>query len=509
MNKRGLVSFGVVCVIVLSGYFLTLNRRVHRYDLRFDKVSTGEVTAYVTATGTLSADTSVSVGTQVSGIVTNLYADFNSVVKAGQVIAKLDTTFLYQAVKDAEASLDGARAQYVNSERTYELQKRLQEKGLAPEAAFDSALVAYQSDGAALKQAEVALHEARINLGYATIRAPIDGIVVDRPINIGQTVAASYSSPTFFTIANDLSKMQVQATIDETDIGKVNVGQQVTLTVDAYDNERWTGLVSQIRLDPQSIQNVVNYIVIIDVNNDRLRLMPGMTANVKILIANARNAMKVSNMALRFEPPADIVDTTGIGLLKNQRTHKGVDTGFADARVANTDSVPGNTASSSQFTHRDAGNRLGARSSVQASAGQGRTRSDSMETVLDGRMIGRKSESDVSKLPPYVVLPDKPAYRITSSPGPSRATTQNSSSASLREYQKSMYNPSTDFGTGRVWILEPNGLLKAVFVRTGVNDGSFTAITAPQLHPGDQIVIGVSAKEESTTQPTNPLVSGR
>ena len=310
--KKSFLIYGSVIVVIVIGIILLFARNKNQnYNFRFDKVTQGDLTVYVTATGTINAVISVDVGTQVSGIIAKLYADFNSIVKKGQIIAQIDSTFLYQSVVDAEASLDKAKAQYADSKRNLDREKALLDRGLDSQINYDAALTTNESNEANLKSAEAALDRAKINLAYATIYAPIDGVVINRAVNIGQTVAASFSSPTLFTIANDLKKMQVETTVDETDIGRISIGQEATFTVDAYPDDKFTGTVSQIRLAPQSIQNVVNYIVIIDVQNDQLKLMPGLTANVKILVASASNVLKVSNMALRFQPSADIIDTTG------------------------------------------------------------------------------------------------------------------------------------------------------------------------------------------------------
>ena len=274
------------------------------------KLTSGEISMVVTATGTVNPVTSVDVGTQVSGIVAKLYADFNSVVKQGQLIAQIDDTFLQQSVKDAEANLDRARAQNADNKRALERTKALFDKGMESQLNYDAAMTSYESSAAALKQAQATLDRAKINLAYATIYAPISGVVIDRKVNIGQTVAASFSSPTLYTIANDLQRMQVLTTVDESDIGRISIGQEATFTVDAYPDERFTGTISQIRLAPVSVQNVVNYTVVISVNNDQLKLMPGMTASVRIMVASTKDVLKVSNMALRLQPPTDLIDST-------------------------------------------------------------------------------------------------------------------------------------------------------------------------------------------------------
>ncbi|HKJ81435.1 MAG TPA: efflux RND transporter periplasmic adaptor subunit, partial [Ignavibacteriaceae bacterium] len=314
--KKIIVISVIVIALVVSAYFLFFNNSHTAYTYRFDKVAKGDLTVYVTATGTLNAVTSVDVGTQVSGIISKLYADFNSVVKAGDIIAQIDPQFLDQAVKNSQANFDRLQAQYNQSERTYERTKALYDKKLESQSNYDAALANAEGDKASLKQAQAQLDLAKLNLQYATIYAPINGVVINRQVSVGQTVAASFSSPTLFTIANDLSKMQVEATVDESDIGSVSVGQTATFTVDAYPNDNFTGKVSQIRLAPQIVSNVVNYTVIISVENDQLKLMPGMTANVKILVGEKNNVLEVSNLALRFQPPPELIDST---MLKEMR----------------------------------------------------------------------------------------------------------------------------------------------------------------------------------------------
>jgi HlyD family secretion protein len=282
---------------------------------RTEKVTRGDIQVVVTATGTLSADTTVEVGTQVSGTVSKLYVDWNSKVKKGQVIALIDPTFLASAVQDAEATLEKAKAQTDDSKRTYLREKDLLAKGLASQADYDAAITAYESNVAAQKSAQSQLDRARINLKYATITAPIDGVVISRAVDIGQTVAASFSTPTLFTIANDLTKMQVQAAVDEADIGRVQDGEDVLFTVDAYPEQTFHGTVTQIRLMPVTVQNVITYTVIIDVPNPDLKLMPGMTATITILVTKKENVLKIPTIAFRFQPLPDQIevrkDSTG------------------------------------------------------------------------------------------------------------------------------------------------------------------------------------------------------
>ena len=488
MKKTVIISSAALVVLAAAVYFIFLGSSTKKYDYRFDKVTKGDILAVVNATGTIGAVTQVDVGTQVSGIVIKLYADFNSVVKEGQIIAQIDSTFLVQAVKDAEANLDRARAQLADAKRALDREKIMLEKGLDPQVTYDAALTAFESNSAAMKQAQATLDRAKINLTYATIYAPIDGVVINRQANIGQTVAANFSAPTLYTIANDLHKMQVLATIDETDIGMVSVGQQATFTVDAYPEQKFSGVVSQIRLAPVTVQNVVNYNVVVAVDNDQLRLMPGMTANVKLQVASAPDVMRVPNMALRLQPPTDLVDTTN---MQGQGGRNGASgdtnhSGIGGAQV-NGQGGPGGDRRAMFQKMRD---------SIQAAHG-GKLTDEELRGEM-GKMFGRMQEN---RQPTPVVK--------TPAASPAGATKFGITSM-FPVYQKSLYVVQHDAGRARVWILNSKGKLEPVFVRTGVTDGRFTEITSASLKPGDQVVLGVSVLgETATAQSASPLTGGQ
>ncbi len=499
MKKKLIISAIVVVALAAMGYVEFLKGDTHKYDFRFDNVSRGDLAVNVTATGTISAVISVDVGTQVSGIITKLYADFNSMVKQGQVIAQLDTTFLYQSLKDAQASLDKARAQYDDSKANLVREKYLLDKGLESQINYQAALTTDESNKAAVKSAQATLDRAKINLAYATIYAPIDGVVVNRAVNVGQTVAASFSSPTLFTIANDLRRMQVQTTVDESDVGRVSIGQKATFTVDAYPDEKFTGMVSQIRLAPQSIQNVVNYIVVIDVNNDQLKLMPGMTANVNILVASASDVMKVSNMALRFQPPADLVDTAAAGSSGSGHFGRGGHT--PDSAKAGQDSistVPGPSNSVSA----EAQPAFRARTYGLASV-------DSLRAARERMFSQNPSSGNVHRPSRKQASAGNLSTANNTMKPPAAGNAMNYGIIStFPEYQKSAYVPSHESGKGRVWILKSNGTLEPVVVRTGLNDGRYTEITSSKLKPGDQIVLGATPHSDAGAGATsNPLAA--
>ncbi|MBN1397446.1 MAG: efflux RND transporter periplasmic adaptor subunit [Bacteroidetes bacterium] len=475
MKKTIYISISAIAAILIIIYFVFIRSGGQTYSFRFEEISQGDITVFVTATGTINAVTTVEVGTQVSGIVARLYADFNSIVKKGQLIAQIDSTFLIQSVKDAEANLERARAQYTDSRRNLDRVKILLERGLESQLNYDASLTTYESNEASLKSAQAALDRAKINLAYAYIHAPIDGVVINRAVNIGQTVAASFSSPTLFTIANDLKKMQVETTVDETDIGKVSTGQKATFTVDAYPEENFTGTVSQIRLAPQSVQNVVNYIVIVDVNNDKLKLMPGMTANVKILIANASNVMRISNLALRFQPPGDLIDTTGSVQIRK------------DSSSGRSFRNMGDFSESSRARFKALGD------SIQAAHGKKLTPEQllkELQKVGGVRPDWSRPNEDGNKTKPAAQKKSY-SYGITSN---------------FPEYQKNAYEPSHQSGRGRLWILKSNGKLESISVRTRLNDGRYTQIISEKLKSGDKVVLGATINNNSETgQVASPL----
>ena len=374
LNKRWLyfVAVSAVAVAVIAGYTLWSSRaKVEGFMTA--KVERGDIRNTVSATGTLQAVTTVQVGSQVSGTIQALYADFNSKVKKGQVIAQLDPAIFQAQVKQARANLKQARAaradanaklsaakatvenlragvssasanvaalkaQFDDAASLLKRQEELAEQGIISQRDFELARTGYQAAQARYNQASAQLDQARVserssadagleqaqaqvelaqaqiqqtaaalelaevNLSHTTIRSPIDGVVILRNVDVGQTVAASLQAPTLFTIANDLTQMQVIANIDEADVGMINTNNRVNFTVDAFPGKSFRGTINQLRLNPQTVQNVVTYNVVIDVKNPDLKLKPGMTANLNFYIAERNNALKVPNAALRFSP---------------------------------------------------------------------------------------------------------------------------------------------------------------------------------------------------------------
>jgi len=309
MKKKKTIITILVIALAISGvaaFFVSKGKSEDPNWLTV-KVARGDLNVVVTATGTVAADTTIQVGTQVSGTIAQLFVDWNSRLRKGQVMAKLDTTFLWASVEVAGSNLQKAKVGADQAKVTFDRIKQLYQRNLASQADYDAASATYEQAKSDVKTAETALNQAHINLNYATIKAPISGVVISKNVDIGQTVAASFSTPTLFTIANDLSRMQVQALVDEGDIGNVKVGQDVTFTVDAYPAYTFKGKVSQIRLQPTTVQNVVEYTVIIEAPNPQQKLMPGMTANITINIAEAKDVLKVPTTAFRFTPPRNVL----------------------------------------------------------------------------------------------------------------------------------------------------------------------------------------------------------
>ncbi|HPW54572.1 MAG: efflux RND transporter periplasmic adaptor subunit [Thermoanaerobaculaceae bacterium] len=301
--KRWVLIAAVVVVAGVATAYMTLRRNGDAPSYRFVTVERGNIDAVVSATGTLSAVTTVQVGTQVSGLISELLVDFNDRVEKGQVIARLDTTLLESNLRDVEASLERSRAEVKQAERDYERVSSLYQQGISAVADFNKAQYNRDVARAQVKSAEASLARAQQNLAYATITAPVSGIVVERAVDVGQTVAASLSAPKLFTIANDLSEMQILAPVDESDIGQIKEGQLVRFTVKTYPDRRFEGVVKQVRLQSTIEQNIVSYTVVIAVANLDGKLLPGMTATAEFVVASAENVLKVSNAALRFRPP--------------------------------------------------------------------------------------------------------------------------------------------------------------------------------------------------------------
>ena len=447
MTKKTRFAVGAVVVAVAAGglwiYRNAEAREAPAY--RFASVQRGDLEATVSATGALSAVTTVQVGTQVSGQVAQIYVDFNDRVKKGQLLARIDPTLQQQAVLDAQAGLVRAQADLQRSSDEYERQKTLFEAKVLTATEFNTARYNYTVAQASVKSAQVALDRARKNLSYTAIHAPIDGVVVERNVDVGQTVAASLSAPQLFLIANNLSQMQILASVDESDIGAIHEGQEVRFTVQAYPTQTFTGTVRQVRLQSVTTENVVNYTVVVAVNNPKGTLLPGMTATVDFLTGTAKNALIVPNAALRFRATPEMLAEAEAGV---------------SASV--NGGAPRTAVDSAAFAAR--------RDSIRRARGDG---------------AGTNATTGGA----------------TGAPGTAAANQARGSSTTR--------TGSTGRGFAQLWYVDSAGKPAVTRVRTGLSDGQNTQIIGQNVHEGMQVIIGTATTTAAQTTTTSPFQQQR
>ena len=330
--KKKLIIGGAVVLLALAVLPLFFGKsKMGGIRLETAQVERGTIANSVTATGTVEPVTEVDVGTQVSGIIDKLYVDYNDVVKAGQLIAEMDKVNLQAELKSAEAQLASSKTEFEYQQKNYARSKVLHEKQLVSDTDYETATYNYEKAKAAYEQSQASMVKVRRNLEYATITSPIDGVVINKVVEEGQTVAAGFETPTLFTIAADLTKMQVIADVDEADIGNVKEGQRVQFTVDAYPNDTFEGVVQQVRLGESddsssststSSSSVVTYEVVITADNPDLKLKPRLSANVTIFTMEEENVLLVPNKALRFIPEPKLMETLGLQVNDNSANIK-------------------------------------------------------------------------------------------------------------------------------------------------------------------------------------------
>lgn len=448
------------------------------------KVERGPITATVSATGTLNPVTSVQVGTQVSGQIKELFVDFNSVVKKGQLVARIDPeTFEYrvrQAQADTEAArsaLGRAQVSLINVQRELNRTKELVARNFvspaeldARQSAFDLAQADVRNAQAVVAQREASLASARVDLGRTEIRAPVDGVVIKRSVDVGQTVAASLQAPELFVIARDLRDMQVDASIDEADIGRIRVGQRASFTVDSFPGRSFNGEVKQVRKAAQSVQNVVTYTVLITAANESGQLMPGMTANVRIVTDTRESVLKVANAALRFRPPGEAAADKG---------GKAGDSKAADAKGA--PAAGGQAGQGAQFRDRLV-------SELKLDADQ--------QARLDPILADMRNK--------FMALREMPEEARGKMSAAIRAESRARIEDILRPEQKARYaeivaeqaGRSGGAASGRVWVLE-NGKPKALNVRLGLTDGTATEVSGEGIAEGLEVLSGTLGAQPS------------
>jgi HlyD family secretion protein len=455
MTKRTRFAVGAVVLAVGAGaLWIYRNAEAHEAPAyRFATVTRGDLESTVSATGALSAVTTVQVGTQVSGQVAQIYVDFNDRVRKGQLLARIDPTLQQQAVLDAQAGLIRAQADLERSKAEYERNKTLFDQKVLTATEFNTAQYNYTVAQASVKSAQVALDRARKNLSYTEIHAPIDGVVVERNVDVGQTVAASLSAPQLFLIANNLSQMQILASVDESDIGLIHEGQDVRFTVQAYPSQNFTGKVRQVRLQSATTENVVNYTVVVSVENPKGTLLPGMTATVEFLTGSAKDALIVPNAALRFRPTPEMMAEAGVSA-----------TGMGAPRTA-ADSAAFAARRDSLRAARAARAASGAAGGGQAGAGQ----AGGGQGPAGGNRAG----------------------------GGATGATRSTSSGSRGGFAQLWYVDST---MGKPAVMR---------VRTGISDGQNTQVLGPNVKEGMQVIIGTATTTAATTPTTSPFQQQR
>lgn len=345
IQKKYLIPIiGIIILLIIMLSIKAFNKRV-RYETQDLEKCT--ITQFVEASGTINPVNTVSVGSTVSGLIKEIYVDFNSQVKKGQVLAQIDPATFEATVQQNQAQINNAQANVAKLQavadydrKMYLRYKNLYAKNFVAKSELDQMYSTYMSDLAQIKAAQAqvrqyqaSLKTAQTNLGYTKIIAPVDGTIISREIDLGQPVAASFQAPELFTIAQDLTKMQIEVNVSEADIGKVKEGQDVIYTLDGYPDSEFTGKVTQVRISPTTVSNVVTYSVIVDVKNEDLKLIPGMTANVSIITDKSENVLCAPNIALKFTPNTDGTKykNQGIWVMKNRKPHRvDIKTGASD-----------------------------------------------------------------------------------------------------------------------------------------------------------------------------------
>jgi HlyD family secretion protein len=551
--KRAITVLLIIGAIGAGAGAYYYKRNGQEMQVNTSPISRGDIIDSVGATGTLQAVTTVQVGSQVSGNISWLGADFNSIVKKGQVIAKLDPALFDAQLQQSKANLNQAHAnltkaqsdlertkvQLLDAQQKYTRSKELAAKSLVPQSDLDAAKIAVdtaqamlasqqatvQQSQAAVSQSEASVNQNQVNLDHTIIEAPIDGIITQRSVDVGQTVAASMQAPTLFIIAADLTEMQVNANIDEADVGRIRPGQHVTFRVDAYPADTFEGTVSQIRLQPVVVQNVTTYGTVITVPNEQLKLKPGMTANVKIEIAKKTDILRVANAALRFRPSNDVFaalnqpvppEATGGG--RGQRNGGG--------RNAAGQGAAGSQGSTGAPIQGAQGSNAGAAASATTATPAPSTDSGgSGDSGGRGGFGGRRGGSDQGgggRRDPAAMMdrfksmsPDEQKQFVARmkdrgqetaefeklmTPAKSSAKPQAASAAIKPKYGSIQQATTIDAlfaplpsveSRGRAWLFMEHQM-KAVNLRLGITDGTNTEIISGELQPNMEVVTGVT-----------------
>ena len=519
--KRAITAILIIAAIGAGAGAYYIKRNGAEVTVNTAPVTRGEIIDTVGATGTLQAVTTVQVGSQVSGNISFLGADFNSIVHKGQVIARLDPSLFQAQVEQARANLVKSQADVdrngvalTDAQQKFTRSKELAARNLVPQSDLDAAKIAVdsaqaqlQSSQATVVQARASLSQSQVNLDHCIITAPIDGIVIQRSVDVGQTVAASLQSPTLFIIAADLTKMQVNANIDEADVGRIRPGQEVVFRVDAYPTDDFRGVVSQIRLQPVVVQNVTTYGTIVDVPNNDLKLKPGMTANLKVQIAKREDVLRVPNAALRFRATADMFTALGLAvppeLQGGGRGRQGAaangaaggaasgQRGAAPAAAPQTPGAPAQGAPAQAAGGQEGGDRR-ARMLERYKA---------MSPDEQTQFLARMKERGVDVSAFAQAAPAKPSAQIKPKYG----------AAPTAETIDALFAPLPPTESfGRAWLYVDKQL-KPVRLRLGITDGQYSELLGGELQPGMELVTGVLGvtATRNVTGSGNPLIPQR
>lgn len=492
-RPRVLAVLVLIAALAAGWWWWSSNGGADAPKFRTGKIEKGPLTASVSSSGTVTPVTSVQVGSQVSGQIKELFADFNSPVKQGQLIARIDPETFQYRVRQAEADLEAARSNegrgkvaLANAQRELARTRELVAKNFvsgaeldAKQAGYDLAAAELRNAQAVVKQREAQLASARVDLGRTEIRAPVDGVVIKRSVDVGQTVAASLQAPELFLIAKDLRDMQVETSIDEADVGRVRPGQRATFTVDAYPGRQFNGEIKQVRKAATNTQNVITYTALVSAANPDGALMPGMTANVRIVTDTRESVLKAPNAALRFRPPGEAAADTKAAPGKADAKAGDGSNATKGAPVAAGASGPGGPA---------------------GQAGQLRERLVS-ELKLD--------EAQQAKLDPilsdtrakFVALRDLPEEARGKAMAAARSESRARIEEILRPDQRERYaqivaemaGRNAQATRGRLWVLDANGKPKAIEVRVGLSDGTATEVSGEGLAEGTEVLTGVQS----------------
>jgi len=558
--KRALIGLLIVLAIGAGAGAYYIRRGGPEIQVNTSPITRGDIVDTVGASGTLQAVTTVQVGSQVSGNISYLGADFNSIVKKGQVIAKLDPSLFDAQLQQARANLSQARAnlaksqsdlerakvQLLDAQQKFTRSKELAAKQLLPQSDLDAAKIAVDTaeaslasqqatvsqTQAAINQSQATVNQNQVNLDHTIIEAPIDGIIIQRSVDVGQTVAASMQAPTLFIIAADLTKMQVNANIDEADVGRIRPGQHVTFKVDAYPTDTFEGTVSQIRLQPVVVQNVTTYGTVIDVPNAQLKLKPGMTANVKVEIAKKSDALRVPNAALRFRPSTDVfaalnqqvppeaLNTGGRGGRGGQG--RGGNRGAADTTTpapgAPAAAPPAGAAPPASTPAAPGASTAGAGQPASAGSGQGGRGGGGGGRGFDpARMMERFKGMSPDDQKAFIARmkdrgQDTSAFE-KEMPAAAKAPAKGKGAPATQSAQTidALFAPLPSVESrGRAWLFMDHQL-KPVNLRLGITDGTNTELLSGELQQNMEVVTGVTGLGPTRTTTTgagagNPLM---